>query len=29
MDASDHPPYALHRTLEVLVYDMAEAPELT
>jgi hypothetical protein len=29
MDASDDPPYALHRALEVLVYDMVAAPELT
>ncbi|HEV7493078.1 hypothetical protein [Baekduia sp.] len=29
MDASDDAPYALHRALEVLVYDMVDAPELT
>ncbi|MES1193245.1 MAG: hypothetical protein ABUM26_02900 [Solirubrobacterales bacterium] len=29
MDASADPPYALHRALEVLVYDMAAAPEMT
>ena len=29
MDASDDAPYALHRALEVLVYDMADAPEMT
>lgn len=29
MDASEDAPYALHRALEVLVHDMAEAPELT
>jgi hypothetical protein len=29
MDASDDAPYALHRALEVLVYDMAAAPEMT
>jgi hypothetical protein len=28
MDASDDPPNALHRALEVLVYDMVAAPEL-
>jgi hypothetical protein len=29
MDASADAPYALHRALEVLVYDMADAPEMT
>jgi hypothetical protein len=29
MEASDDAPYALHRALEVLVCDMAAAPELT
>jgi hypothetical protein len=29
MDASDDPPYALHRALEVLVYDLADAPAMT
>jgi hypothetical protein len=29
MEASDDAPYALHRALEVLVYDMARAPEMT
>jgi hypothetical protein len=29
MDASDDAPYALHRALEVLVYDMADAPDTT
>jgi hypothetical protein len=29
MSASDDPPYALYRALEVLVYDMVAAPELT
>jgi hypothetical protein len=28
MDASDDPPYALHRALEVLVYEMAAAPDM-
>jgi hypothetical protein len=28
MDASDDPPYALHRALEVLVYDMVAAPDM-
>jgi hypothetical protein len=29
MDASSDAPYALHRALEVLVHDMADAPEMT
>ncbi len=29
MDTSEDPPYALHRALEVLVQDMADAPEMT
>jgi hypothetical protein len=29
MDASDDPAYALQRALEVLVYDLADAPEMT
>ena len=29
MDASADPPRALHRALEVLVHDMADAPEMT
>ncbi len=29
MDASEDPPYALHRALEVLVHDMADAPDMT
>jgi hypothetical protein len=29
MDASDDAPYALHRALEVLVHDMADAPDMT
>jgi hypothetical protein len=28
MDASDDPPYALHRALEVLVYDMVAVPDM-
>lgn len=28
MDASEDPPYALHRALEVLVYDMVAAPDM-
>ena len=29
MDAADDPAYALHRALEVLVHDLADAPEMT